>query len=354
MSFAVSVLDQSPIYPGDTPEQALARTIRLAQKAEQLGFRRFWVSEHHDTEHLAGSSPEVLISHLLARTESIRIGSGGIMIQHYSPYKVAESFHVLAALAPGRVDLGVGRAPGGLPRSTQALQKHAAAEQPTLTEKIEELAAYVGGTPLPEDHAQAGLRATPVPAVAPKVYVLGATVASARSAALLGLPYVFSLFIGADEEAAVQALREYRENFDASGGAVPEGLLAVAAITAETDEEALAQLPSQKVVKVHLASGKTVTLGTLEQAEEYGRTSGESYRIEEKEPVIVAGSKETVRTRLETLRAAAGIEEFIVTTNVPDFGKRIRSYELLAELAAEAAVQETESGSEAAVGSLSE
>jgi luciferase family oxidoreductase group 1 len=341
MGIVISVLDQSPIYPGDTAEEALARTIRLARKAEELGFRRFWVSEHHDTEHLAGSSPEVLISHLLARTESIRIGSGGIMIQHYSPYKVSENFHVLSALAPGRVDLGVGRAPGGLPRSTQALQKHAAAEQPTLTEKIEELAGYIGGAPLPEEHAQAGLRATPVPASAPRIYVLGATVASARSAALLGLPYVFSLFIGADEDIAVKALREYREHFDASGGAVAEGLLAVAAIAAETDEEALAQLPPQKVVKVHLASGRTVTLGTLEQAEEYGRTSGEAYRIEEKEPVILAGSKETVRARLEALREASGVEEFIVTTNVPDFAKRLRSFELLAEIASEAAAEQS-------------
>lgn len=125
MAITISVLDQSPIYPGETPEEAFQHTVQLAQLSERLGFRRFWVSEHHDSEQVAGSSPEVLISHLLAKTESIRIGSGGIMLQHYSPYKVAENFNVLAALAPGRVDLGVGRAPGGLPRSTQALQQGA-------------------------------------------------------------------------------------------------------------------------------------------------------------------------------------------------------------------------------------
>lgn len=110
MAITISVLDQSPIYPGETAEEAFRHTIKLAQLSERLGFRRFWVSEHHDSEQVAGSSPEVLISHLLAKTESIRIGSGGIMLQHYSPYKVAENFNVLASLAPGRVDLGVGRA----------------------------------------------------------------------------------------------------------------------------------------------------------------------------------------------------------------------------------------------------
>jgi luciferase family oxidoreductase group 1 len=207
-------LDQSPIYPGETSEEAFQHTIRLAQLSRSLGFRRFWVSEHHDSEQVAGSSPEVLISHLLAKTESIRIGSGGIMLQHYSPYKVAENFNVLASLAPGRVDLGVGRAPGGLPRSTQALQQ--GGPRPNfLTDKIIELENYVHNR-LEEDHPLAGLKAGPLPGTPPELYVLGASVASAEIAAELGLPYVFSLFINGKQGWRWKLIRAYRSGFNTS------------------------------------------------------------------------------------------------------------------------------------------
>lgn len=334
-SLSISVLDQSPIHPGETPEQALAHTVRLARRAEELGLRRFWVAEHHDSEQLAGSSPEALIGYLLARTERIRIGSGGVMLQHYSPYKVAETFHVLAALAPGRVDLGVGRAPGGLPRSTQALRQGAGSAGGPLEGKLEELSGYLGGRPLAEPHPLAGLRAAPAPAQPPLLHVLGASEESARSAGKLGLPYVFSLFIGADEELAIRAAQAYRESFDASSGRQPELIVAVAAVAADTDAAAEAQLTPQKVVKTHLQDGRTVTLGTREQAEEFGRQSGLEYRIEEKEAIVYAGSKETVGRKLRSLQAATGAAEFIVVTNVPVFAARLRSFELLAELAAE-------------------
>ena len=123
LDFKLSILDQSPVHESETPAEALRRTIELAQKAEEWGYHRFWVAEHHGSNRVMGSSPEILVSHLLARTSSIRVGSGGVMLQHYSPYKVAENFNVLASLAPGRVDLGIGRGPGGLPRSTAALRR---------------------------------------------------------------------------------------------------------------------------------------------------------------------------------------------------------------------------------------
>ncbi|MGN7456308.1 MsnO8 family LLM class oxidoreductase [Paenibacillus pasadenensis] len=348
-SLSISVLDQSPIHPGETPEQALAHTVRLARRAEELGLRRFWVAEHHDSEQLAGSSPEALIGYLLARTERIRIGSGGVMLQHYSPYKVAETFHVLAALAPGRVDLGVGRAPGGLPRSTQALRQGAGSAGGPLEGKLEELSGYLGGRPLAEPHPLAGLRAAPAPAQPPLLHVLGASEESARSAGKLGLPYVFSLFIGADEELAIRAAQAYRESFDASSGRQPELIVAVAAVAADTDAAAEAQLTPQKVVKTHLQDGRTVTLGTREQAEEFGRQSGLEYRIEEKEAIVYAGSKETVGRKLRSLQAATGAAEFIVVTNVPDFSARLRSFELLAELVAEPAAG-LEAGADAGLG----
>jgi len=333
MGITISVLDQSPIYPGETAAEAFAHTVLLAQKSEELGFRRFWVSEHHDSDHVAGSSPEVLISYLLAKTQTIRVGSGGVMLQHYSPYKVAENFNVLAALAPGRVDLGIGRAPGGLPRSTQALQR-GVQEDASLTDKIVELRQFVHNT-LEEDHPLAGLRAAPLPETAPELYVLGAGAGSAEIAAGLGLPYVFSLFINGDESAALEAIRVYRSTFDYSHGREPEILVALSVIVADSEEEAAELAGSLKLVKIHLASGRTLTLGTREQAEEFGRQAGEPYTIEEQEPFITKGTKETVREQLLRLQQASGVDEIIVTSNIQPFAKRVHSFELLNEALAE-------------------
>ncbi|WP_194541159.1 LLM class flavin-dependent oxidoreductase [Paenibacillus sp. JZ16] len=333
MGITISVLDQSPMYPGETAAEAFAHTVLLAQKSEELGFRRFWVSEHHDSDHVAGSSPEVLISYLLAKTRTIRVGSGGVMLQHYSPYKVAENFNVLAALAPGRVDLGIGRAPGGLPRSTQALQR-GVQEDASLTDKIVELRKFVHNT-LEEDHPLAGLRAAPLPETAPELYVLGASAGSAEIAAGLGLPYVFSLFINGEESAALEAIRVYRSTFDYTHGREPEILVALSVIVADTEAEAAELAGAMKLVKIHLASGRTLTLGTREQAEEFGRQAGEPYTIEEQEPFITKGTKETVREQLLRLQQASGVDEIIVTSNIQPFAKRIRSFELLSEALAE-------------------
>ncbi|MGG4046551.1 MULTISPECIES: LLM class flavin-dependent oxidoreductase [Paenibacillus] len=333
MSITISVLDQSPVYPGETSAEAFEHTIRLAQKSEALGFRRFWVSEHHDSDHVAGSSPEVLISYLLAKTETIRIGSGGVMLQHYSPYKVAENFNVLASLAPGRVDLGIGRAPGGLPRSTQALQR-GAGDSASLTDKIVELGKYIHNR-LEADHPLHGLRATPLPETAPELYVLGASVGSAEIAAGLGLPYVFSLFINGDEATALAAIRAYRDAFDDSHGTRPQVIVALSVVVADSVEEAAELAGSHKLVKIHLASGRTLTVGTLEQAEEFGRQANEPYTVEEQEPSVLKGTKETVREKLLELQQASGIDEFVVTTNIQPFDKRLRSFELLAEALAE-------------------
>lgn len=336
MGLTISVLDQSPIYPGETAEEAFAHTVALAQKAEELGFRRFWVSEHHDSDQVAGSSPEVLIAYLLAKTERIRVGSGGVMLQHYSPYKVAENFNVLASLAPGRVDLGIGRAPGGLPRSTQALQR-GGPDPASLTEKIGELRQFVrDNAKLDEGHPLAGLRAAPLPETAPELYVLGASTASAEIAAELGLPYVFSLFINGDEDAALEAIRSYRRGFNGSHGTEPQVLLALSVVVADTEAEAERLAAARTLVRIHLAGGRSLTLGTLKQAKEFGRQSGEPYSVEELEPAVTKGTKETVRAKLLELQRASGVGEFIVTSPIESFDKRLRSFELLHAALAEA------------------
>ncbi|TXK84808.1 LLM class flavin-dependent oxidoreductase [Paenibacillus sp. N3.4] len=329
MGIKLSILDQSVIFPGEQAEDALQHTIELVQLAEKLGYNRFWVSEHHDSQQLAGSSPEVLISHLLAKTERIRIGSGGIMLQHYSPYKVAENFNVLASLAPGRVDLGIGRAPGGLPRSTKALQQ-GITEAASLSDKLKELKQFVHNR-LDDDHPLIGLRVSPIPAQPADIYLLGATAASAQLAAELGLPYVFAQFINGDHDVAAEAFKAYHNGFNRENGAEPKAILALALIVADTDEEAKELAGEYKNVKIHLENGKTLTVGTLEQAEEYGRQTQAKFTVEEKEAEITKGTKETVRQKLLEIAQKYGVEEFVVTTSVKDFAKRRRSFELLSE-----------------------
>ncbi|USG66874.1 LLM class flavin-dependent oxidoreductase [Brevibacillus ruminantium] len=328
MAIKLSLLDQSPIFPGETSSDALQRTVQLAKQAEALGYHRFWVSEHHDSDLVAGSSPEVLIAYLLAHTQRIRIGSGGVMLQHYSPYKVAENFNVLASLAPGRIDLGIGRAPGGLPLSTQALQQGAAGESSDLTEKIRELEKFLTHS-LEEDHPLYGLRATPIPASPADIYILGTSVASAEIAAELGLPYVFSLFINTDEATAELAINTYRTRFRPFRGTVPQPILALSVITAETDEEAEELARGIQLARVHLANGRTFTLNTVEQAEEFGKQSKQAYMVEVREAEIVKGSKETVRAWLLEAEKKFGVSEFIVTSAVKDFQKRLDSFALL-------------------------
>ncbi|MBH5317610.1 LLM class flavin-dependent oxidoreductase [Paenibacillus sp. GSMTC-2017] len=334
MTLKFGILDQSIIFPGQTSAIALSNTVKLAQLAETLGYERFWVSEHHDSGHLAGSSPEVLISYLLARTEKIRIGSGGIMLQHYSPYKVAENFNVLASLAPGRVELGIGRAPGGLPRSTKALQPVDVAK---LEEKLTELSLYLR-EPAGEEHPLAGLKATPIPEEPAPIFLLGTSVASAKLAAERGVPYVFALFINNDPVAAEQAFTVYRETFNNESGAQPKTILALSVIAADTEEEAIELAGDLKSVRVTLASGKTVNVSTVEQAEEFARQAGETYTAEVRDADITKGTKETARKRILEYKEKYGVDEFIFTTVVSDFDKRVRSFTLLKEAFEELAV----------------
>lgn len=329
MSLKFGILDQSIIFPGQTAAEALGNTVKLAQLAETLGFERFWVSEHHDSPGMAGSSPEVLIAYLLAQTKSIRIGSGGVMLQHYSPYKVAENFNVLASLAPGRVELGIGRAPGGLPRSTKALQK-GVAEAATLDEKLTELEQLLHA-PAGIEHPLAGLEASPLPKQPADIYLLGTSVTSAELAAEKGYPYAFALFINNDPDTARKALDTYRNKFNRSLGGEPKTILALSVIASDSEEEANALAGHFKSVRVTLASGKTVNVGSLEQAQEFARQAGETYTAEEREADITRGTKETVRKRLLEIQEQYGVDEFVFTTIIPDFAKRIRSFELLKE-----------------------
>lgn len=337
MGLKLSILDQTPIGEDETAVDAFRHTVELAQQAEAWGYHRFWVSEHHDSDTVVGSSPEVLISYLLAKTSRIRIGSGGVMLQHYSPYKVAENFGVLASLAPGRVDLGIGRAPGGLPRSTKALQQEAAGSGRTLAEKLAELRRFLQDA-LEPDHPLHGVKAVPVAAQPAGLYLLGASASSAELAAGLGIPYVFAQFLNGDEPVLRQALETYRREFRAPAPAVPEALLALSVIVTDTDEEAKELAADNKVVKIHLESGRTVTVKSLEQAEKFGSQTDEKYTVEVKEAKIIHGSKETVRRQLLDIGQAYGAEELILAVAMKGFDRRLHAYELLKEAFSELAV----------------
>lgn len=323
MTYHLGLLDKSPIPQGDTPEGSLARTVALAQRAEALGYHRFWVAEHHGFAGLAGSVPEVLAAYLLARTQRIRIGTAGVLLQHYSPYKVAEAFHLLAALAPGRIDLGIGKAPGGFPSASRALRHGRSAT--VFADDLALLGRFIDGD-VPKGHLFAGAVATPAPRVPPERFLLGASPDSALLAAEHGWTFVFAGQLNGDQQATTDALDAYRR---ASGGRAP--VLALAALAARTGAETERQAASLKVLRVTLDTGQCVNLGTAEQAAEFARQAGAaSYTAEERRPNVIAGTATQVHRQLADLARRHGIEEFILDTPVATGPERFASIELLA------------------------
>ena len=339
LDFRLSILDQSPVHESESSTEALRHTIELAQKAEEWGFHRFWVAEHHGSNRVMGSSPEVLISHLLAHTSRIRVGAGGVMLQHYSPYKVAENFNVLASLAPGRVDLGIGRGPGGLPRSTAALRRgglRPAQDEPamTLAEKLDELRQFLNDELAP-DHPLYGLQASPLPPQAPDLYLLGTTRSSGDMAAELSLPYVFALFLNNDEDEMAEAVQRYQSGSalrQSKGGVRPRTMLALPIIVADSDDEAAEHASKIQVVRITLDSGRTLTVGSVEAGEEFGQQSGEGYKITVRQAGVVHGAPNSVKQQLLEVRDQFGADEIIAVTAIDSFEKRLRSFELLGGL----------------------
>jgi luciferase family oxidoreductase group 1 len=322
MSYALSVLDKSPVQRGDTPTDALRRTVALARRAEALGYHRFWVAEHHNTAELASSSPEILLAHLAARTESIRIGSGGVMLQHYSPYKVAENFNVLASLAPGRIDIGIGKAPGGLPLSTRALQAgRDAAGRPDFRTQLAELDGFLSADPA---RRAEGLDATPRPTTSGERHLLGASVESAALAAELGWNFVFARHLNGDDATLSAAISTYRDGT----GRAP--IVALAAVVAPTLAEARAVADHFTPYRVHIPGAQSVTVGSEAQAAEYARQAGVTqYTTERRPSTVLAGTGNDIVVALDGLAATHGIDEFIIDfANAGD--SRIQAIELVA------------------------
>jgi luciferase family oxidoreductase group 1 len=325
MPYHLSILDKSYIPEGGNAAQALRDSLALAQQAERLGYHRYWFAEHHSAPPLASSAPEVLAAFVLAQTSRIRIGTGGVMLRHYAPYKVAEVFNLLANLAPGRVDLGVGKAPGGLLASTRALA-HGREHTPDFTEQLTDLDGFLSNA-LPEGHRHADASATPLPAQGqgPQRFLLGASPESAELAARLGWRFVYAGHFDGDHAHIERAFAAYQR----ASSLTP--LLAVVAFAARSSEEATRQLSALRIHKLHLGPGQTVNLPSPELAAEYARQAGVSdYRIEETHPSVLAGDADYVRGQLDLLHRRFGVEEFVLDAPVADHQARLASLELLA------------------------
>lgn len=325
VNYRLSLLDQSPINDGQTAAQALEATLTFAQKAEALGYHRLWVSEHHDTERLAGSSPEVLIAWLLARTSRLRIGSGGVMLQHYSPYKVAENFHLLASLAPDRVDIGIGKAPGGLPLSTKALRGHTPADSaPGFPAQLQQLTHYL--THLDDHLAGTEARALPSPPVSPQRFLLGASPESARLAASLGWNFVFAGFINTSEQVMTESVLAFHE-YSAGQG---QALVSLAVLAAENREQAEALVAEQHNFRVTVGD-RHVTVGTREQAEAFVQQAGAThYQIEQQKLSVLHGTPGDIHQQLRDIQRRLCVNEFVIHTPLTDAAVRLKSIELLA------------------------
>jgi luciferase family oxidoreductase group 1 len=334
----LSVLDQSPISQGSSGAQALANTLDLARLADQLGYHRYWVAEHHGGPMLAGPSPEALIGPIAAATTRIRVGSGGVMLPHYSPLKVAETFSLLAGLFPGRIDLALGRASGTDPMTTFALQRDRRQAAPDdFPQQLAELLGYLDDS-LPPDHPFTRLAKTlPGRPERPDPWLLGSSPQSAIWAAELGLPYAFADFIN-PRGAEIAAL--YRERFAATSpegeheraAAKPRTAVGVWVICADSDEEAQRLAASGRMTFTLLRRGQLIAVPPPEQALRFlaaDERSGEQPRSERR---AVVGAPDTVRAQLQEVLASYGADEAIVVSITYEHEARRRSYELLAEV----------------------
>lgn len=325
MTVPLSVLDLAPVPSGSTPAEAFRNMRELARLAERLGYVRFWLAEHHGMPSIASSSPEILIEHVASATERIRVGSGGIMLPNHAPLRIAEAFHTLATLHPGRIDLGIGRAPGTDPATSAALRPFDAEQFP---QQLAELTA-LSRREFPAGHAFHRVRVVPEGVPLPPVWLLGSSGASARLAGQLGMGYAFaSHFSPAPAGPPVQAYRDAFEPSDAF--AKPHAIVAVSAVVAETQEEAEFLATSMQLSWVRLQRGQFMPLPSPEEAAAYPYTEHERGVVANYRRLQVVGTPSRVREQIDALVAETSADEVMVTTVVHSHAARMRSFELLA------------------------
>jgi luciferase family oxidoreductase group 1 len=327
----LSVLDQSTVVTGRSPDTSIRESIRLAQHCEALGYHRYWCAEHHNSESQAGTAPEILIAAIAATTHRIRVGSAGIMLPHYSALKVAEQFRVLDAIAPGRIDLGLGRAPGSDGRTAYALNPRADTAAEQFPASVRDLLAWLAGQPLMEGHPFREIRAQPGGPTTPEVWILGSSDYGAQVAAYFGLPFCFAHFI-TDGHAAEQALSIYREGYRPNEARpTPHAAVCVWAMAAPTQEEAAWHFRSREAWRLGRDRGIYTALPSPEEAAARTYSEGELTRVERLRGRSFYGTPDIVGEKLRALAHTLGVDEIAMLTTLHDPEVRRRSYTLMAQ-----------------------
>lgn len=329
MRLRLSVLDQSPASGGVSDDVAIRQTIEMAELCDRLGYHRFWVSEHHGSETIVGSAPEILVGALAARTQRIRVGTAGVLLPHYSALKVAEQFLVLESIAPGRIDLGLGRAPGGDGRWAYALNPSSDQAVERFPANVRDIVAWTSGRPLAEGHPLASLRLRPRPPGAPEVWVLGSSDYGAQVAAYLGLPYCFAAFIS--ERGAEQALEIYRRYYHPSERhPEPYATACVFALAADSNERARQVFATRARARLLRDRGIRGPLVSPEVALAEPRSAAEQARFDELTASALIGDGPTCAARLRDEAARLGVQELTILTHTYDVADRRHSFEILA------------------------
>jgi luciferase family oxidoreductase group 1 len=324
----LSVLDQSPIISKLGARRALDETLRLARRVEELGYERYWLAEHHAIAALADPCPEVLLARLGAETRRMRVGTGGVLLPYYSAFKTAEAFRMLEALYPGRIDLGIGRAPGGDARTAQAVGRGQMPDARDFPEQVWQLVGHLDGT-LPQDHPFRRLRVQPEVDTAPQVWLLGSSDYSGALAAQLGLRFAFAHFINPHGGDAVT--RAYREQYRPSSREPgPQAIVCTFAICAESDAVAERLAASIDLRRLHMALNLDTPVPTLDEALRHEYSDDERRYVTAQRARAIIGGPAKCRREIEALAARYAADEVMLLTITGDYDSRLRSYELLA------------------------
>jgi len=325
----LSILDQSPVISGLGARRAIEETLALARRADELGYHRYWLAEHHAIAALADPCPEVLLARLGAETRRMRIGTGGVLLPYYSAFRLAETFRMLEALYPGRIDLGIGRAPGGSARTAQAVGGGTLPDAQHFPDQVWQLMGHLHGG-LPDDHPFKRVRLQPEVDTAPEIWLLGSSDYSGALAAELGLPFAFAHFINPHGGDAVTRL--YRENFRPSlKEKEPRTIVCTFAICAESDEQAERLAAPIDLRRLHMALDIDSPVPTEAEAALHRYTDEERRYVMGQRPRAVIGGPEKAKRELEELAGRYGADEVMVLTITGDYASRLRSYELLIE-----------------------
>ena len=319
-----SLLNQSPLLINHTVEESLQHTTKLAKMADELGYTRYFVSEHHNMEHGIGTSPEVLVTHLLNHTKNINIGAGGVMLSHHNPFHVAEQFQLISHLAPGRVDLGVGKAPGGTPLATEALQHELRDDIDSFNARFLKLKSYIDGTHDNREHLKISLDTE---SSRPTMYLLGGSPTSAEFAAKNDVNFIFAHFIKNDPSLLQEVAKVHKETN-------PNGkvIVALSVLVAESEEEKLQLIKENELYVITFESGKSLRVVNKEQVNDFVKTSAEKFEVNKQEPHMIIGSAEEILRELEEISIEIGIDEFMFHLPTNDHTIREKTVEALAPI----------------------